>query len=79
MSPLSLLSVEQKLLSFRLVLQFLVDISKGGGENLRYAIQYTGTSLYGTVVSDASCVNLCNYELRNGLCNTGGGGGLRIA
>jgi len=70
MSPLSLLIVEQKFLSFPLVLQFLVGVSKGG--NLRYTIQYTGSSLYGPVVSDARCVNMCNYELRNGLCNTGG-------
>jgi hypothetical protein len=70
-SPLSLLSVEQKFLSFRLVVQSLVGVSKGG--NLRDAIQYTGTSLYGPVVSDAGCVNLCNYELRNGLCIIQGG------
>ena len=70
-SPLSLLSVEQKFLSFRLVLQSPVGVNKGG--NIRDAIQCTGTSLYGPLVSDARCVNLCNYELRNGLCIVQGG------
>jgi len=70
-SPLSLLNVEQKFLSFRLDLQSLVGVSKGG--NLRDAIHYTGTRLYGPVVSVARCVNLCNYELSNGLCIIQGG------
>ena len=43
----------------------LVFARKVGG--FRDAIQHTETSCYGTVMSDARCANLCNYELRSRL------------